>query len=72
MDLALWLYEDAAEEKDKAAEGEDCGCYQLEIEAHSCGGFEIRCKYAHNFEGFARKSPTFWDLAGDFLGFRVI
>ena len=34
MDLALWLYEDAAEEEDKAAKGESSGSYQLQIEFH--------------------------------------
>ena len=62
MDLALWLYEDAAEEEDKAAKGESSGSYQLEIEAHSCWIFEIRCKYAHIFEVFANFFPKSFPL----------
>ena len=32
MDLAFWVDEDSAEEEDETAKGQNCGCYELDVE----------------------------------------
>ena len=34
MDLAFGVDKDSAEEEDEAAKGQNCGCYELQVDFH--------------------------------------
>ncbi len=54
MDLAFGVDEDATEEEDEAAKGQNCGSYELDVKLHGVGEFQNLMQICPQFWRFCK------------------